>query len=493
MTLPRRESDLNFTSTIFVIFLIVMLFAFYISPEKYRKSVLLIGSYIFYASWSLPFISVILITTSVDYWLAKFIQRNQTRCKLQQRALIFGIAVNVFILTLFKYSNFLLDTTHGIFHWLGYNLSLPHQLNIILPLGISFYTFEAISYLVDTYRGKPPAQSWLDYNFYIMYFPHLISGPIIRFCELYPQYQHTIKNPTINRIAHGFELIFLGFFFKIFIADVVAQFVDPIFANPSTANTSAVYIAAIAFTVQIYFDFMGYTHIARGTSLLFNIELPLNFNHPYLASNISNFWERWHISLSKWIRDYLYFPLGGSHNKLPRTITNLLAVMLIAGAWHGAGWTYILWGGFHGILLGFYHLYKTTIKVSFDKLNVAPYIETLRKFFSISLTFSFVVIGWILFRAPNLATFGIILHKLVHLKSLFRELYHDAHMGQFGNICTLFSLISLCFMGPLFIEKISKLYRSLPYFFKVQASSILAILVWIFLSGGITPFIYFQF
>jgi D-alanyl-lipoteichoic acid acyltransferase DltB (MBOAT superfamily) len=231
-----------------------------------------------------------------------------------------------------------------------------HPLKLLLPLGISFYTFEAISYLVDVFRGEAPAETFFDYNFYIMYFPHLISGPIVRYRELSSQMKDGVFL-SLKSVQKGFELIVLGLVFKLLIADTVSGLADTAFQNPSVVTVGQTYLAWAAFTTQIYFDFMGYTHIARGVSLLFNIALPLNFDHPYNAQNISNFWQRWHISLSRWIRDYLYIPLGGSRNGgAARTCFNLLLTMTIAGAWHGAGWAFIIWGAYHGLLLLAYHI-----------------------------------------------------------------------------------------------------------------------------------------
>jgi len=482
---------MNFVSFPFVAFFLVTLLLFYGLPARLRLPLLLIASYLFYATWSIPFIAVILLTTTTDYWMSQIIHHSPSLVR-RKLALGGGLLINLLILAFFKYTNFLLETSHGLAHWLGYSLAIPHAYSILLPLGISFYTFEAISYMVDVYRGKEPAPNWWQYNFYIMYFPHLISGPIVRFVELFPQYAKPLARPSLARIANGVELILLGYAFKVLLADAVAPLSDAVFQNPAKASALASYIGALAFTVQIYFDFMGYTHIARGASLLFNIEMPLNFNHPYLADNISNFWERWHISLSRWIRDYLYFPLGGSRGLLAATMLNLIITMLICGAWHGAGWTYILWGAYHGLLLAFYHLYKHVKKNHLSGFS-AIFRHPLYQFGATCLTFMAVVGGWVLFRAPNVAVAGVVFSRMADFHGLSTELhgmFATKHLSQLG---TLLLLLTCCFIGPWAIQGIARLYRPLPYWAKVQVAYILVLICWLMTAEGTHPFIYFQF
>ena len=476
---------MNFVSAGFVLFFLTTALAFFYMPSKYRAMFLLAASYLFYATWSVPFIGVILFTTTVDYWLSHVIYNNNSTAT-RKTALIAGLSINLLVLAFFKYSNFLLDTGHGLAHWAGVPLTLPQYFNIILPLGISFYTFEAIGYLVDVYRGKEPANNWGKYNFYIMYFPHLISGPIIRFSELWPQYAKPLTLPSAERLLKGSELILLGFCFKVLLADQAAQMADPVFANLVKADIYETWIAVLAFTIQIYFDFMGYTHIARGVSLYFNIELPLNFNHPYIANTISNFWERWHISLSRWIRDYLYFPLGGSRCSLPRTCSNLLVTMLLCGAWHGAGWTYILWGGFHGVLLALYHLWKTLRKdISEAFLNHPIY-----KLVTVIATFAMAVVGWGIFRAPDLPSALLVTQRMLDVPGFVHKLLETSSLADLP-----FIIITLtgCFLGPRLADMMQHFYRSLPFWLKVQTACFLLALCWVFTSDGVQAFIYFQF
>lgn len=493
---------MNFVSYPFFVFLILTYGLFLFLLPKYRMIMLLIASYIFYATWSVPFIAVILFTTTTDYWMSQIIHNSDDE-KKRKTALVTGLVINIAILCFFKYTGFALDSQYTLFNMLGmtpafpqsFDVSLPFGITfntakILLPLGISFYTFEAISYMVDVYRGKAPAKNWLDYNFYIMYFPHLISGPIIRFIELQPQYEKHLKHPTLERLAKAWELIILGFCFKVFIADNAALLSDPVFNNPENYGVIATYLGVLGFTVQIYFDFMGYTHIARGVSLLFNIELPLNFNHPYLATNMSDFWARWHISLSRWIRDYLYFPLGGSRGSLFQTISNLLITMLICGAWHGAGWNYIIWGGWHGVLLAGYHAWKTYR----DQFGITKEMMATRSYHltSILLTFIFAVGGWIFFRAETADIAFQVFGRLGQIPLLINELSH-LNSQSLQQLVQIGILLFACWIGPTFVRAASSVYNPLPYWIKVNLACVLFAACWIVSAESSTPFIYFQF
>lgn len=481
---------MNFVSYSFVFFFIAVLLLHTLLPQRTRMPLILLASYVFYATWSIPFIGVILFTTTFDFWMSRVIAKTDSPTQ-KKTALIAGLVVNLLVLLYFKYANFLLDTTHSLAHYFHLSWSLPQALDIILPLGISFYTFEAISYMVDVYRGDKPARNWLEYNFYIMYFPHLISGPIVRFHELAPQYINGLKLPSADRIAKGFELIILGFIFKTLIADQAAVLADPVFNQPAMVTVFETYLGVLAFTVQIYFDFMGYTHIARGASLFFNLEMPLNFNHPYNAGNISDFWNRWHMSLSRWIRDYLYFPLGGSRCSLSRTVFNLLATMLICGIWHGAGWTFLVWGGYHGLLLAGYHLFKYWG----DK---TPPLSSLRKsgIYSLAatgLTFILVVIGWVFFRAADFGSAATVLGALAQVNVLASELGQTLATGHLSQVSTLLILLACCFSGPMLVRQAERLFNPLPGWAKLKIACFLLLLCWIFSSEGVKSFIYFQF
>ena len=374
----------------------------------------------------------------------------------------------------------------------GVHNPLPKHMDIILPLGISYYTFEAISYVVDVYRGSKPAGNWIDYNFYIMYFPHLISGPIIRFSELWHQYKDGLARPSSERIVKGIELLVLGYLFKVVIANNAALIADPTFADPTKASALSCLVGSLAFTTQVYFDFMGYTHIARGVSLLFNIELPINFNHAFNAANISDFWQRWQISLSRWIRDYLFIPLGGSKLGNARTIFNLLLVMAIAGAWHGAGWTYIAWGFFHGSMLAVYHVYKTIRGKTLGTLDSAVTSNPIYRIASVALTFATVAVACIIFRAQDLPGAWLLLSKMLRLKALWSELI-AAMAKEPGTVVSITVLLLCCFSGPLMVKIYKRCFVDLPLELKLSAATCACVLCWVLSGAGAHPFIYFQF
>jgi alginate O-acetyltransferase complex protein AlgI len=484
---------MNFAKPSFLIFLTVAtLVVLALRSPKQRKVFLLAASYFFYGTWSVPFIGLILASTSLDYWFSKriFSSTDATRKKLLLTA---GIIINLIILGIFKYCNFFIDTTNTTLAFLHLQLVYIHPLKLLLPLGISFYTFEAISYLVDVFRGEAPAENFFDYNFYIMYFPHLISGPIVRYKELSAQMKDGIFL-SLKSVQKGFELIVLGLIFKLLIADSVSGIADVVFQNPANASVVQTYIAWAAFTAQIYFDFMGYTHIARGVSLLFNIALPLNFNHPYNAANISDFWQRWHISLSRWIRDYLYIPLGGSRGSEARTCFNLLVTMTIAGAWHGAGWAFIIWGAYHGLLLLGYHITAPVRKIVSTVAARSVWSDWLFKTLGGVATFIAVAYGWIWFRSPDTQTALTFSSKILEVSQLSAELSKSVKVdGDFSSIATMMLLLLLCSGGPLAVRLYNSSFEGLPRWAKIQAATAAFVICYIFSGAESKPFIYFQF
>lgn len=481
---------MNFVSWQFGVFLAAVLFFFHIVPARFRMGVLLLASYFFYATWSLHFISLILILTLVIYFLAARIEKYRSDPAKKRNSLLAGIFVSVSVLAFFKYSGFLSEIVSDIASVYGAR-SENFALQVVLPLGISFYTFEAISYIVDVYRGMNRSKSIFHYNFYIMYFPHLISGPIIRYAELMDQNSDGIQRPSSARVYEGVKLIVLGLLFKSVISDPAAAIADPIFSSPYTSSAQMAWIGALAFTVQIYFDFMGYTHIARGASLLFNIELPLNFNHPYSAHSPQDFWRRWHISLSRWIRDYLYVPLSGSRGTLFRTCLNLMIVMSLAGLWHGAGWTFLLWGSYHGALLVANRLWRVSPAGPASTWlwnNVLPY-----RAICVAITFVFTLCGWVLFRASDLPSALTLMAQMVKLNEVFRDLSLSIAAGEHKNFFILATCLVLCFCGPLVERSFTGMGRTLPLWLKSSLVTLALVITMIAASGPQKPFIYFQF
>lgn len=483
---------MNFVSEQFVLFLMAAWLIFAIVPAKVRWLVLLAASYVFYASWSLPFIAVILITTSIDYFCSKWIFES-TSLKFRKSILFGAIFANLLVLGVFKYFNFFLDTQTTFAKMLGSTSPLPQHLEIILPLGISYYTFEAISYLIDVYRGMKPAPNWFIYNFYIMYFPHLICGPIIRFDLMWAQYKGSIRLPSWERFAQGFELIVLGYAFKTIIANNCALVADPVFANPKAASALMAYVAAMAFTAQLYFDFLGYTHIARGVSLLFNIELPKNFAHPANAGNYSEFWQRWQITLSQWLHDYLFRPLGGARKSLPRTSLNIFITFLVAGIWHGAGWTYVVLGTFFGAVVSGYHIFRRFRKKLLGPNERKIIATPVYNFSSHVLTFALMVVSAILFRATTVQDDIVVLGKLFRFKQLWSDLKNCVDVGDYAPIAIFLVTLALLHSGPLAVRLYNRMFVPMPYWLRLQASATTVAVCWIFCSAPIPQFIYFQF
>ncbi len=370
----------------FFAFFVVVLLVFYALPwPKARHWFLLGASYYFYASWNPRFLALLGTLTLVDYYCALWIERSGR----SRRALWISLAANLGFLAYFKYTNF----------FAGIYFSLTgqpvHVFDIVLPLGISFHTFQSISYVVDVYRGQQAAiRSLPDYALFIAFFPQLVAGPIVRARHFFRDLL-AWQTPTGEDLRLGAWLILLGLTKKMAFADRFAQVADPYFSNPTPGLWPAL-TGTLAFGLQIFFDFSGYTDMAIGLAKLLGFHFPENFRRPYLAGSVTEFWRRWHISLSSWLRDYLYIPLGGSRAGAWHTYRNLLVTMLLGGLWHGASWNFIVWGGYHGLLLA---------------LERATGL-TQSRWWRIPLTFALVQIGWIFFRSPTWGASRYVLAEL---------------------------------------------------------------------------------
>jgi alginate O-acetyltransferase complex protein AlgI len=366
----------------------VMLFLYHQLSHRWQNRQLLVASYVFYATWDWRFLFLIIGSTVVDFYCGRYIARSHDP-RVRKSLLLLSIIVNCSALGFFKYFNFFVSSATGLLEWIGLPTS-SHFLQIVLPVGISFYTFQTLCYTIDIYRGKlNPAESLLDYALYISYFPQLVAGPIERATNLLPQ----ILNPrtvTPNACFEGTYLILWGFFKKVVVADNLCRVADWGFGNVDELNTLSALVTIYAFAWQIYCDFSGYTNIARGCSKLLGIELMVNFNVPYLSRTPSEFWRRWHISLSSWFTDYVFIPLGGSRNGTWASYRNIFITMLLSGLWHGAAWTFVAWGAFHAALLSIYRAVGT------ERINRLPgFVQTI-------LMFHLVCVGWVLFRAASI-------------------------------------------------------------------------------------------
>jgi D-alanyl-lipoteichoic acid acyltransferase DltB (MBOAT superfamily) len=343
---------MNFNSPEFAIFfpVVLILYGFVFHRERARDALLLAASYFFYMSWNWMYAALLLLATAWDYSIGRVLAFEQ-RERVRKTVLVLSLVANLGLLGLFKYFNFFVDTASDVGGLLGLNLSFVHH-HLLLPVGISFYTFQSMSYTIDVYRRKIPCEpSFLKFAVFVSFFPQLVAGPIVRAAQFLPQLHRT---PLISseRFQSGLLLVFRGLAKKILIADMLAALgVDAVFAAPAEHSSLTLLLALYAYSFQIYNDFSGYSDIAIGAARMLGFDLPENFNRPYLATNVREFWTRWHISLSTWLRDYLYVPLGGNQRSRLLTARNLMITMLLGGLWHGAALNFVLWGAWHGLLL----------------------------------------------------------------------------------------------------------------------------------------------
>lgn len=385
---------------IFIFFPLTFFIYFYLNKKKLTEiaNFFLVVSSLFYYSWfNRTYFLLISFSITFNYFTVKLLYKYKNKSKT---ILFTGILTNIIILCYFKYYNFLIENI---------NFLLKNEIIVInsqLPLAISFFTFQQIAYLVDSYRGETQNHKFINYSLFVSFFPKLISGPIVNHKEIMGQFEN-IKNKTLNyeNILSGIILFSIGFFKKVVIADTFSIWATSGFDTPKSLNFFEAWATSLSYTFQLYFDFSGYTDMAIGSALFFNIVLPINFNSPYKSSNIQEFWRRWHITLSSFLRDYIYIPLGGNKNGNIKTYTNLMTTFLIGGLWHGAGWPFIFWGFLHGVALCVHRYWKQT------KIKINPIIGWI-------ITFNFINIAWIFFRANNFSDAIRIINAMFSFKQI---------------------------------------------------------------------------
>jgi alginate O-acetyltransferase complex protein AlgI len=426
-----------FNSYTFIVFFIIMVALHYMPFSwKTKKINLLIGSYIFYAAWNPPFILLLWLSTVVDFFVGRALYHQENKAK-RKMLLVLSLIGNLGMLCFFKYGTFLLDNFVAIVNAAGISYS-PAAPSIILPAGISFYTFTTLCYTIDMYKKKSePVKSMLDFSLFVTFFPHLVAGPIVRPPQLVPQFL-TPRKATREMFTQGLFLLSLGLFMKVVLADsMLAQSSDTVFSASAVLLGLDAWMGVLAFSGQIFFDFAGYSTCAIGVALCLGFKLPENFRYPYAAIGFSDFWKRWHITLSTWLRDYLYIPLGGNRKGNGRTYVNLMLTMLLGGLWHGASWTFVAWGALHGLYLCVERLFRkkelpsdninqqeivttvTTVpQVVVAKASLAPAFlqtKTAKKFFLALLTFFLINVTWVFFRAGDFATAWRLLGSMFNL------------------------------------------------------------------------------
>jgi alginate O-acetyltransferase complex protein AlgI len=401
---------MSFISFKFLLFFVVVYVIYLIITRRWQNIWLLVASYLFYAAWDWRLLSLLAAITCLDYFCALKIHGFEETNK-RRLFLLLSIVGDLTILGFFKYFNFFKENLEFLFNGFGFSVS-PFTLNIILPIGISFYTFRSLSYTIDVYRKEmKPTNKFLDYALFVSFFPELIAGPIERARNLLPQIL-SARKITLANFYEGCFLIYWGVFQKVFIADNLGKIVDPVFASPPPYNGPTVLLASYAYTFQILSDFSGYSDMARGLGKCMGFDLMVNFNAPYFVTNPREFWRRWHISLSTWLRDYLYIPLGGSKKGNFATYRNLTITMLICGLWHGAAWTFIIWGIYHGILLILYGVLSPVLrKADFAK---GVYLQKAWFFLKVIFFFQLVSLGWLIFRSESIAQVYNMVHALIY-------------------------------------------------------------------------------
>ncbi len=465
-----------FNSVQFALFFAIVIAAYWRSPPRLRNPILLVGSYFFYANWDWRFLGLLLISTVVDFSIGARLSRANTSW-VRKVLLAVSMLVNLGILGVFKYANFFVDSFADVLRDVGLEPNEPF-LSVILPVGISFYTFQTMSYTIDVYRRRlEPVSDFIVFATFVAYFPQLVAGPIERARILLPQLQSNDRSLSLDRVQSGLGLILLGLFKKVVLADGVAGAADRAFTDPATLSSVSVAVGVLAFAIQIYGDFSGYTDMARGVSRLLGIELTLNFSQPYLSRNITEFWRRWHISLSNWLRDYLYIPLGGNRHGVIRTYLNLMITMLLGGLWHGASWNFVVWGGLHGLFLVAHRL---VFGGSVSDQPLRP-----RDLPSVALTFATVAAVWIFFRAEDFSVSA----------AVFRGLWF-----QSGELLAGDAIVVLwAFVTMIVVDSGARAQLFSPTVLRRQPATSgivvgLALAGILLFSGGVPrPFVYFQF
>jgi len=474
-----------FNSIQFVIFFIVVTSVYFSLPHKYRWLLLLLSSCYFYMAFVPIYILILGFTIVVDYFAGILIE--DAKGKRRKLYLVMSLVANVGVLAVFKYWNFIAENFGFLSTSLGWGASLPY-LSILLPIGLSFHTFQAMSYTIEVYRGHQQAERHFGiYSLYVMFYPQLVAGPIERPQNLLHQFRE--NHPfDFERVSEGLREMLWGFVKKLVIADRLSLYVDAVYNNPDQHNGPTFILATVFFAIQIYCDFSGYSNIAIGAAKVMGFKLMTNFNRPYFARNISEFWKRWHISLSTWFKDYLYISLGGNKVSIPRWYFNLFFVFLISGLWHGANWTFIIWGALNGFYLVF-ALVTQNLRNKMNKLTGLTRVPFIYKTVQILLTFILTCFAWIFFRANSLQDATFIIKKMAGFKGPVWYENPSMLLYSFGAVLLLFIAES---KQEYFRGSIS-LINNKHWLVRMAVYSILIIIILLVgvFDGG--QFIYFQF
>jgi alginate O-acetyltransferase complex protein AlgI len=476
-----------FNSTAFLIFFPIVYFLYLLLQHRLRLQnlLLLLASYIFYGNWNWRFLILLWISTIVDFIVGQLLGRtdDSTTSGKARRKLFLSISIffSLSLLGFFKYFNFFTDSFIDLLYLFGFEAD-PLTINVILPVGISFYTFQTMSYTIDVYRKRiQPTDNLLNFAIFVAFFPQLVAGPIERAKNLIPQIA-VPRHFHPDQIAAGVYLIIWGYFKKVVIADNLGQIADQIFNNYTNYQGLDIILGVLAFAFQIYGDFSGYSDIARGISRLMGFELMVNFRLPYFALNPADFWQRWHISLSSWLRDYLYIPLGGNRKGTVSLYRNLLITMLLGGLWHGAAWNFVIWGGYHGLILILFRILEK------NPIHLQPWggkFSPIHIGFRMILMFVLTLLGWLFFRADSIQQISYMLANLSFMTS--------TETGEFTRMMLFFTI-------PLIVIQVYQYAtRDLLILLKIRLPIQILLyawmLLWVIVFGvrESTEFIYFQF
>ncbi len=468
-----------FSSITFLIyFLPTFLLLYHLVPHKYKNGLILIASIYFY-SWGGPkFILVILGTTFLDYFLVKAMNNQKTQ-SVKTKFLIISLLLNLGLLFYFKYCNFFIDNINAVF---GTKVT---WLKVVLPIGISFYTFESLTYVLDVYRGiHKPLKNFWHYQTYILLFPKLIAGPIVRYHEIADQITNREKNYTPSIKLSGFLIFCIGLAKKTIIANTLGIQADAVFKlTPEQIDTFAAWVGALAYSFQIYFDFSGYSDMAIGLGKMMGFKFPENFNNPYTSSSITEFWRRWHMTLGTWMKNYLYIPLGGNQVNNFKLYRNLIFVFLLSGFWHGASYNFILWGAYHGLFLVLERLFLNKI---YHKIG---------NWFSVPITFIIVITGWVLFRNENINQGFYVIKQLYSFQFFDGKFTLNNDFLFMASLALLFSFFTITKTTLSLQEKVyGEQFSKSNQWLVVSASVILFYISLSFISAlDFNPFIYFRF
>jgi len=475
-----------FNSIKFLIFFPVVVILYFLIPPKYRWVLLLIASYYFYMCWRVEYIILIILSTLIDYMAGIKIEDASDE-KIKKRYLILSLCVNLGLLFFFKYFNFFGNSLNNLFSSINLSATVP-ELKVLLPIGISFYTFQTLSYTIDVYKGRKSAERHLGiFAVYVSFFPQLVAGPIERSTHLMPQFKE-VHEFKYRNVSDGLKLMLWGFFKKLVIADRAAILVNTIYNNPENYHGFPLWVATYLFAFQIFCDFSAYSDIARGSAQVMGFDIMLNFRRPYFAHNIGEFWHNWHISLSTWFRDYVYIPLGGNRVSKMRYYFNIIAVFLTSGLWHGANWTFVFWGGLHGIYHIITHLF---IGLPFQWLKDLHQRKIVR-LLEIIFTFHIVCFAWIFFRANSLKdAFYVVSHLFKGLKLEFSNTWGLTTVNMAMMVIALVIMTSMQLLQRkvsirAYVSNYPLMIRYLVYFG----------LIFLILTMGLftnDEFIYFQF